>query len=227
MLHGVALAEIEDSNSNSFEHIEAFKYELLDIEGIDPISLQTIKESDSKVELVYQWIQQLIVENIDSGVLVIPPPILSRAFQELANGMCQFHEAIKISSIPFPFPYAQTCNWLLIMHWFVTPLVVSQWVTEPWWGAIFSFLQVFIYWCLNCIAVEIENPFGKDANDIDAQRMQTEINRHLLLLVEAPTKRTPHLSDELTQTLANTKNPQGKSSAEHMSSSRVYSLQEV
>merc|ERR1719282_790478 len=202
MLHGVALAEIEDSNSNSFEHIEAFKYELLDIEGIDAVSLQTVKESDSKVELVFQWIQQVIVENIDSGVLVVPAPILSRAFQELANGMCQFHEAIKISSIPFPFPYAQTCDWLLILHWCVTPVVISQWVTEPCWGAIFSFVQVFIFWCLNSIAVEIENPFGKDANDIDAEKMQIEINRHLMLLLEARTKRTPQLSEELQCHLA-------------------------
>merc|ERR1719282_1163311 len=203
MLHGVALAEIEDSNSDNIENIEAFKYELVDIEGIDALSLQSVKESDSKVELVCQWIQQLIVENIDSGVLVIPAPILSRAFQELANGMCQFHEAIKISSIPFPFPYAQTCNWLLIIHWLVAPLVISQWVTEPCWGAIFSFVQVFIFWCLNCIAIEIENPFGEDANDIDAMTMQSEINRHLLILIEGRTKRTPQLSQDLQDDLAN------------------------
>ncbi|CAK0830093.1 unnamed protein product [Prorocentrum cordatum] len=95
-----------------------------------------------------------------AGVLTIPAPILSRAFQEIANGMCQFHEAIKIATIPFPFPYAQTCDCLLIMHWLVTPLVVSQWVSAPSWGALFSFIQVFIYWCLNLIAVEIEQPFG-------------------------------------------------------------------
>ena len=33
-------------------------------------------------------------------------------------------------------------------------------------------LQVFILWSLNAIALEIENPFGFDANDIDAQAMQ-------------------------------------------------------
>jgi len=194
MLHAAALAEIEDSSSDDVEEVAAFKYELVDVAGIDAESIRAVKESDCKVELVFQWIQQLIVENIDTGVLTIPAPILSRAFQEIANGMCQFHEAIKIATIPFPFPYAQTCDCLLIMHWLVTPLVVSQWVSAPSWGALFSFIQVFIYWCLNLIAVEIEQPFGMDANDIDASTMQLEMNRHLLLLIQPQTKRTPRLS---------------------------------
>jgi len=196
MLHALALAEIEDSDDDDMESIEAFKYELLDAHAIDAESLQTIKISKSKVELVYQWIQQLIVEQIQTEVMSIPAPILSRAFQEIANGMVQFHEALKISTIPFPFPYAQTCDCLLVMHWFCVPLVVATWVTEPWWALIFSFIQVFILWSLNCIAVEIENPFGRDANDIDAEAMQAEINVHLRMLLNPETLRTPQLSQE-------------------------------
>lgn len=194
MLHAVALADIEDSNSDRIEEVNAFQYELIDAQGIDEESLASIRTSSAKVELVYQWVQQLIVEHIDTGVLRIPAPILSRAFQEIANGMCQFHEALKISTIPFPFPYAQTCDCLLLLHWFCTPLVVSHWVTEPWCGALFTFVQVFIFWSLNLIAVEIENPFGADENDIDAQAMQEEMNNHLLLLLQPSTKRTPNLS---------------------------------
>jgi len=193
MLHALALAEIEDSNSDDLEQVEAFKYELIDVESIDPDSLRTIKNSDSKVELVYQWVQQLIVENIDTGVLSIPPPLLSRVFQEINNGMVQFHEAIKISTIPFPFPYAQTCDCLLLMHYFTVPFVMSQWVTRPVWAFIFSFVQVSILWSLNCIAVEIENPFGQDANDIDACSMQLEMNRHLSILLLPQTQRTPRI----------------------------------
>jgi len=198
MLHAVALADIEDSNKAAVEDVAAFRYELVDVGGIDVESLRAVKHSDAKVELVFQWIQQVIVENISTGVLCIPAPILSRSFQEIANGMVAFHEAIKISTIPFPFPYAQVCDCLLIFHWLVTPVVVAQFVETPWWAALFSFLQVFVYWSLNAIAVEIENPFGMDANDIDAVAMQTDLNRHLLLLLEESTRRTPHLARHLT-----------------------------
>merc|ERR1712012_841499 len=111
------MGEIEDSNSDMFDNVQAWKFELLDAAGIDDDSLVAIRESDAKVELVFQWIQQLIVENITQisgeerkGVLDIPPPILSRTFQELANGIVAYNDAIKVSSIPFPFPYAQTCD---------------------------------------------------------------------------------------------------------------------
>jgi len=193
MLHAVALAEIEDTSSSDLSEVMAFRYELLDIEALDSESLQAVKESDSKVELVFQWIQQLIVEQIDTGVLSIPAPILSRVFQEIAEGMLRFHEAIKISTIPFPFPYAQTCDFLLILHWLVTPWVTAQWVNNPGWALVFSFISVFILWSLNCIAVEIENPFGSDDNDLDACTLQDEMNKHLVMLLSPEAKRLPTL----------------------------------
>jgi len=194
MLHAVALAEVEDCNHNKVENVTAFKFELMDAEGIDAASLLTIKESGAKVELVYQWIQLLIVENIEKGVLSIPPPILSRCFQELANGMVEYHEALKLSTVPFPFPYAQTCEFLLLLHWLIAPFVVCSWTSHPAWAAIFCFVQVFILWALNAIAVEIENPFGADANDLDSQATQLEINHHLSLLVDPLTSKVPLLS---------------------------------
>lgn len=195
MLHAAALAEIEDSTGDpeGGGTAQAFQYELLDVNAVDAESLKTVMECDSKVELIFQWIQQLLVDNISTGVLSIPPPLLSRSFQELSNGMVAFHDAIKIASIPFPFPYAQTCDALLLIHWLGTPIVLAQWVTSAYWGAVFSFMQVFIYWCLNMIAMEIENPFGNDPNDIDGQAMQAEMNRHLLLLMQRSTQRVPTL----------------------------------
>jgi hypothetical protein len=55
------------------------------------------------------------------------------------------------------------------------------------------FIQVFILWSLNFIAVEIENPFGTDANDLDGKGMQTEFNRQLLMLLQVRTTETPIL----------------------------------
>mmetsp|Transcript_23983 Transcript_23983/g.55358 ORF Transcript_23983/g.55358 Transcript_23983/m.55358 type:complete len:530 (-) Transcript_23983:132-1721(-) len=196
MLHALALAELEEVNTD-VEKLDsaAFSYEVLDPRGLDKESLRTVKASGSRVELIFSWIQCLVVENIDTGVLSIPPPILSRAFQEIANGMVAFHDAMKITYIPFPFPYAQTCDCVLCMHWLVAPFVMSQWVTSPVWAFIFVFIQVFIFWCLNLIAIEIENPFGTDPNDLDGHNMQDEMNRHLLLLLKAETVAAPVLQE--------------------------------
>merc|ERR1712061_29803 len=164
MMHAAALAELEDMNCTAADDVKAFKFELIDVQGIDEDSLKVMKHSAARVELVFEWIQLLIVENIETGVLSIPAPILSRAFQEIANGMVAFHEAVNITYIPFPFPYAQICDILLIMHWLMSPVIISQWVHSPIFAGTFVFIQVLIVWSLNFIAVEIDNPFGTDAN---------------------------------------------------------------
>mmetsp|Transcript_71697 Transcript_71697/g.222345 ORF Transcript_71697/g.222345 Transcript_71697/m.222345 type:complete len:554 (+) Transcript_71697:3-1664(+) len=191
MLHASALAELEDLNNKShIAEVNAFKFELIDAEGIDEESLETIKNSESRVELIFEWIQLLIVENISSGVLNIPAPILSRAFQEIANGMVAFHEAIKISTIPFPFPYAQMITCMLLVHWVVTPLFASQVIRSPYWAGIVCFFVTFAFWCLIYIALEIDQPFGEDMNDLPIKEMQRDFNRSLLALLD-PLAQTP------------------------------------
>lgn len=193
LLHAAACGQIEGSDQQNYQKVVAFNMELIDPECIDPDTMETIQNEHAKVELIFQWIQTLIVEQIKPGILSIPPPILSRAFQEIANGMVHFHEALKIANVPFPFPYAQICDALLVIHWLFVPFVVSQWVSRPWWAAMFSFIQVFTFWCLNLIALELENPFGTDANDIDGSQMHFEMNERLRLLLRSSTKTTPQL----------------------------------
>lgn len=196
MLHAAAMSEIEETEGarEDTNLVNAFKYPLIDPSSFDEKTLEAVRDSRCKTELVFQWVQQLVVDNIRSNVLSIPPPVLTRCFQELSNGMVAFHCAIKIASVPFPFPYAQTCNLLLVIHWVLTPVVASNW-SSSWYSAlIFSFVQVFVLWNLNFIAVELENPFGQDDNDIDARAMQNELNEHLKMLVSVEAVRLPTLS---------------------------------
>lgn len=200
MLHAMALSEIEDCAH--IEESQAIQYELIDVVGLDAVSLQALRVSSAKVELVFNWIQSLVVDSIPNGVLVIPPPILSRSFQELATGMVCFHDAMKISTVPFPFPYAQSCDVLLILHWMIVPFVVTQFVNTVLWGVVFAFIQVFTMWALNFIAVELENPYGHDANDIDGRGMQDEFNQQLLMLVHPDARRVPTLVSDAEDLLS-------------------------
>jgi len=188
------LAELEDSNGKDVKNIAAFKYHLIDVEGIDEETLNTIKSCPAKTELLFHWIEQMVVENMHTGIMSIPAPILTRAFQELSRGLIEFYDAMKISQVPFPFPYAQVCDSLLLIHWCLVPFVACSWVREIWWGAIFSFVQVFFYWSLTFIAVELENPFGMDDNDLNAELMQEEGNAQILMLLQPSTQRIPQLS---------------------------------
>lgn len=194
MLHAAALAELESSAEHNAGELWAHSYTILDPAALDSKSLETLLSSEKRVELLFSWIQQHVAENISTNVLSIPPPILSRSFQQLGRGMVGFHNAMKVSDVPFPFPYAQVCDTCLIAHFILTPIVTSVWVTNPVWSAVLCFIQIFVLWSLNFTAIEIENPYGKDANDINGSRMQETFNDQLCVLVSQHKKRTPTLS---------------------------------
>lgn len=191
LLHGAALAEVQDFEDDDDR---LFIGPLIDAQGLDNQSLEALRDSDTKVELIFQWIQQYIVDSIKSGILTIPPPILARTIGQLSNGMMSFHDALTISVVPFPFPYAQTCDFLLCLHWICSPFIVSYYVNHIFWASCFSFIQVFTLWVLNFIGVELENPFGSDPNDIDGDIMQVNLNTQLRLLIRDTTKNLPSMN---------------------------------
>jgi len=193
MLHACSLAQLEGAEAGEVPH--AFKLELIDAKGIDKESLETVRSEECKVELIVQWLQSIVVDNIKTGVLTVPPPILSRFFHNISNGLHCFYDAYKISEVPYPFPYMQVTEVLLVLHWIITPIVAASWTFTAFWSGFFSFLATFILWALNTIATQLENPFGTDPNDCDAGELQHDMNERLLLLLRPSTNRLPRLAE--------------------------------
>lgn len=194
ILHATALGEIEEIVEGGGEK-QMMSLQLIDPEGLDAEGWMNLRSCSNKCALVFSWIQVLIVQNIKTGVLSIPPPILSRVFQELAEGMVVLHDAEKIAEIPFPFPYVQTCDLLLGIHLVLTPLVSAQWAVNEFWAFAFAFVQVFAFWALNGIATEIEHPFGRGVNDLEPEAMQKKMNELLLMLLHPAALRVPELTE--------------------------------
>mmetsp|Transcript_58540 Transcript_58540/g.130874 ORF Transcript_58540/g.130874 Transcript_58540/m.130874 type:complete len:563 (+) Transcript_58540:111-1799(+) len=192
MLHAVALAELEDLDNGTEElEVRSFEMELIDAGAFDDDTLAAVRDSTCRVELVYQWIQSLIVEANTSGVLGVPPPILTRSFQELSGGMVCFHDAMKVADTPFPFPYLQTCDALLLVMYLASPVVTSTYCSTWWLAAFFCFTTTFTFTCLTLTALELEFPFGRDANDIQGVDLQDEMNHKLRLLVSGASWKQP------------------------------------
>merc|ERR1719217_1326258 len=93
------------------------------------------------------------------GVLNAPPPILSRVFQELSNGIVGLNNARKIVDFPFPFPFAQMITCMLLLHWLFTPLLTALLFKHWLWCSMLCFVTVLVFWSLNYVATEIEVPF--------------------------------------------------------------------
>lgn len=161
----------------------------IDWVGLSDETLEHLKRSRqlynfNRVEMLLHMTQTLIVKAHANKVLNIPAPILTRVFQTLSRGFVNLLNAKKITDTYFPFPYAQLLSMLLLLHVVLTPMMISCLVYSKPWAMVFSFLPVFGTFCLNYVAIELENPFGADDNDLPLFHFQKEMNKCLLMLLE-------------------------------------------
>eukprot|EP00443_Scrippsiella_acuminata_P043297 CAMPEP_0115194898 /NCGR_PEP_ID=MMETSP0270-20121206/14305_1 /TAXON_ID=71861 /ORGANISM="Scrippsiella trochoidea, Strain CCMP3099" /LENGTH=604 /DNA_ID=CAMNT_0002608209 /DNA_START=145 /DNA_END=1959 /DNA_ORIENTATION=- len=162
--------------------VEELGSDALVLGGLTPEELKALGESNDEVLCVLRWLLLEISGHAIAGRLLIAPPILSRVYQELSNGMLHYFMAMKIVLVPFPFPFAQFLQYALILFIVFCPFAVLPSLEEPWQGLektwpalLMNFLACAGFVALNEIAVELEEPFGDDGNDYPLHQEQWNI----------------------------------------------------
>jgi len=176
MLYGAGLAQVSSLDRKEFE--------VIDLEDFDIESLRLLDCAHDPCEVALQWIQRLIGEADRQKLIVVAPPILSRVYNQLGNGIVKLNNARKITNFPIPFPFAQMITVMLLMHWAVAVVICSTSIESPIWAALLSFSVIISFWSINFIALELEDPFGDDPNDLPMQDMQADLNASLKELLK-------------------------------------------
>jgi len=183
-----SMSDISKMDPSQFSH--------LSMDGFELSSLEYLETSPARMNTVLQWMQRLVVENLRSGVLDIAPPILTRVFQEFSIGYVHFIDANKLTTIPFPFEFAQAVLVMLTFFSFGPLPLVSALTLDPAKAFISSFLVTFVFWAVHHIAVEIELPYGNDPNDLPLGEINDRFNRILLSLLDRKAQNIPRLARE-------------------------------
>lgn len=171
---------------------EGAVFELIDLEGFDIESMNFLDHTHDRCEVVLQWIQRLIVEANEKEIIKVAPPILSRVYNQLGNGIVNLNNARKITDFPIPFPLAQMLTIMLICHWGIVAFLCAFAVRKFYVAAALSFIVEMSFWSVNYIAVELEMPFGDDPNDLPLQDMQQDLNKSLKALLHPMALTHPH-----------------------------------
>jgi len=186
---------------------DGMELERLDLSGLDMCQLEVLDEpenSDVKIELIVHWIQRIVVDNMSAGVVTAPAPITSRVFNELSNGVVRAQAARKIKNIQFPFHYAQMLSTMLVVYSCGVP-VMCAYIMSTYWGAAGStFINVFVLWCVNYLAVEIEQPFGERPNDLPVAAEMKAMNDALRALASRVAMDPPRYSGNCRASLVTT-----------------------
>ncbi|CAK9109681.1 Uncharacterized protein SCF082_LOCUS50966 [Durusdinium trenchii] len=93
------------------------------------------------------------------------PPIQTRMYQELSNGMLGFNNCLKIADVPFPLPFAQLLLMSLVAFSLLIPLYVIVFTKSLVVGPVLCFFLFESLWCMNEVAKELENPFGQERQE--------------------------------------------------------------
>lgn len=207
LLNALIFSELElgadqEVDVASDETPTAYTFELLDIGAIDGASMDKLMLTENKVEMTFQWINHLIIEAWHKGIFSIPPPMLPRALSDLGSALNHFHEAQKITEVPFPFPYMLALQMMLVAHWCVTPIVTAEWTEYATWAAAFSFGSTFSLWFFVGIAMDLDMPFSFTQNSIDVRYLQRMLNQRLTSLAYEFQFATPGLSKDANLSLS-------------------------
>jgi len=183
LCHGSALEEISG---------DVAELRVIDVMGLDAPTLHHLWECSevhqfNRVEVCLYLLQTLITKALDDGVLKIPPPILSRVYQTISRGFVNLLNTKKITDTKFPYPFAQIIALFLLLHLIMSPALITASVPHKVFAPILTFLAVFSMFALNFISIELENPFGLDANDLPLTHFQKEMNDCLLMLLHPNT----------------------------------------
>jgi len=214
LLHALALEELANMMDENFP--------LIDIESLSKKQLCFLASSDAagrKVEVVYQWIKVHILNGVKSGVLTsVPPPILTRVFQELGSGLVCYHEAHQVVIWPFPYCYAQMSWLLLSVYIVITPLFVSVSATHAASCFLWTLLSCVAMLGAHFVATELEHPFGDDRNDLPCFEMQQHMIKDLLLLLHPCCYDVPVLLPEFSKFCEKTDKPSHDNSLAYLES---------
>jgi predicted membrane chloride channel (bestrophin family) len=133
--------------------------------------LLRLNGATDKVAIVLMWMEEAVSRGQIQGVLLVAPPIMSRFYNELGNGLEGFNEAYRIALVPFPFCFSQMIGWCLVVFFFLCPAVAFCFTGGELLTSTLTFFAMMGFWGLNRLAMELENPFGCKVNHLPLAEM--------------------------------------------------------
>lgn len=125
-----------------------------------------------KVVMVVGWIMDDVQRAFDAGI--VDPQVPWQFNVCCGDFIKSFNGASKVSRTPIPFPYKQLCSWMVMAFCYSAPFPFA---TAFWkdgalgWGLtsrtmLAAFFTTLSFCGLWATSMEIEDPFGDDANDL-------------------------------------------------------------
>ena len=136
---------------------------LLDRGLLDHRECQKLERAAQPATLVWRWLYYKVSVHSRDGGFFTSAPIQSRTYQMMSDFNVQYNNANSLRDTPFPFAFAQTYFFSLLVLLVVVPWNVAAYVTDTTAAAVTSFCIVTMFFTINFAAALLESPFGERA----------------------------------------------------------------
>merc|ERR1712166_70656 len=160
---------------------------------ITPAEIKALNGTCERAHMAFGWVLRAIGRRSQQGGINASPPVFSRVYQVLSDGMTGYNNAVKLHDTPFPFPYSQFIFFNLILFSLTVPWIVSAKIGDKAgetadWGSkvvccVVTFMIVLVYFALNEVARDLEDPFNHDPNELPLMVMQRNFNQRIAALM--------------------------------------------
>jgi len=143
--------------------------------------LQKARGPQAQVSLCSLWLQEFFTrESMHGSTGSVAPPIVSRLYATVSDGMSAYNQARKVAYVPFPFPHAQiTAVFIAVVCVFI-PILMISYCDNVILATILNFFTVLCFTGLHEVSRELENPFQNAPNDIPLNNFQARFNEALI-----------------------------------------------
>jgi hypothetical protein len=173
------------------------KSPVIDPDALDSRTLAFLGATRSKVAAMHHMVEVSVSQAAAKGLIVCNPPSLAHIYCLLRSGGAAFNDAQRTSVVQYPFPYAQATTMMTMLHVIVTPYFIACTARGHVQAFFFTFVLVFALIALYQVAIQLEEPFGDDDNDLDMLWYQEEFNRSLHIFLEYFEVQGPSLDDSV------------------------------
>lgn len=102
----------------------------------------------------------------------------------LTRQIMSTHDMVHLAMVtPLPLPYVSLVRTLLIGYLLTAPLFLDY-MDGVWANVVMPTITAIALIGIDHIGIELENPFGDDANDLDVQSMITQFEREMMKMLE-------------------------------------------
>lgn len=168
--HAFTLTEISGSCAEVNSSLPALG------EQVQATLLQEMKQPVNRTEACLKVLHRMMVLNLQTGILPMPPEMLRSIFEHLSTGNSARLQLKMVCDVPYPFPCAQTIALLLVAETAVVPVISSCSTESVFWVSLLAFVPLFCLHSLNMICTQLENPLGDNDNALPIEHFQREFD---------------------------------------------------